>query len=138
VRAEFDVTVICPEGVALATSTTNHSADAKTSASYSGTVTIAGSARPKPIITITFSAATSVTQTSFQIGSEKVQLNNAITAGDVVVFNTESKKVTLNGTEKDYDGIFPLFDIGDNDYIVATNGSARTWNLDIDYNAMYL
>lgn len=139
IYAKFKLDIVCPDGVGFATAITNQSHDGETGATYNGSITITGSAKPRPIITVTLTAKTgTVDSLSFQLGSEKITLSTALVANDVVVFNTDSKKVTLNGVEKDYEGIFPEFAIGSNSYIVTINGTTRTYNLDIDYYPTYL
>lgn len=139
VYARFKLDIVAPEGVGITPTLTNQSEDGKTTTPYTDTVTIVGSATPRPIITITIVAKTgTLNSCSFQIGSEKITLSTALVATDVVVINTGTKKVTLNGTEMDYEGIFPTFAIGENEYIVTLNGTTREFNLDIDYYPTYL
>lgn len=139
IYAKFRLDIIAPDGIGITPTMTNQSVNGTTTATYNGSITITGSAKPRPVITVTVTAKSgTVNSLSFQLGSQKITLSQAIVANDVVVFNTETKKVTLNGVEKDYEGIFPEFAVGLNSYVITINGTTRTYDLDIDYYPTYL
>jgi hypothetical protein len=139
-RAYFELIFLVPSGVGQDTSVTNSHVDNITGATYNGSVNIVGSAKSKPTIKLTFDSNTGGDTVDFQLNGSKVTIANvsAFAASDVLIFDVENKKVTLNGTEKEYSGIFPEFIVGTNNYTITIDGSARQYDLDIDYFAMYL
>lgn len=46
----------------------------------------------------------------------QMELNNAFSVGDEVVINPDDKTVTLNAFDIDYEGVFPEFKIGGNEF----------------------
>ena len=59
-------------------------------------------------------------------------------ATNILIFDILNKKVTLNGVEKDYTGIFPTFNVGVNSFTVDTTRTAAQWDLVIRYKKYYL
>lgn len=138
-RAKYQITLVVPDGVgynsALTTVTNNNITDA----SYAGSITIAGTAKAKPVFTITIDAKTgTLNAVSLQAGNLKVELAQVLVATDIVVIDTESKKVTLNGVEKDYTGQFPEFGPGVNPFTLVMNGTTRQYDLVTTYYPAYL
>lgn len=86
---------------------------------YSWTSTFAGSAAPKPLITIEIGAGFTnpmgVMLENVTTG-EKIVMNKAthLVSGDTIVFDFENKKVTLEGVEQKFYGSFPTLIIGAN------------------------
>lgn len=136
--APFEVKFTVPGGVGEDGSQTTVTQSGVTSATNSSSATIGGSTFPTPTVKLTFASATGVNQVSFSLGGDKVTYDGSITASDVLIFDLDNKKVTLNGVEKDYTGLFPKFVIGSNSYEVVTNGSARNYGLEIAYKKKWL
>ena len=136
--APFTVTLVAPSGVGEDITQTVLTQAGITTATYNGTAHIDGSAYPKPTIKMTVKAASAMTAISFQNNGDKVVLTNALVLNDVVIFDCANKKVTLNGAEKDYTGIFPEFIIGDNAYQLAVTRTTGTIDLEISYAKKYL
>ena len=87
---------------------------------YSFTSTFAGSAAPKPVITIEigawFTNPMGVMLENVTTG-EKIVFNKQtghLASGDTIVFDFENKKVTLEGVEQKFYGSFPTLIIGAN------------------------
>lgn len=135
----WKVTFLCPSGIGINTTPVSSTISGITAATYNGNVTIDGSAPPRPLVTVTFSAVTgSPTQISLQAGGNKVDMSGVtIAAASVIVFDCENKKVTLDGVEKEYTGFFPEFVIGVNAYTIIVNGTTRTYSVKIDYSKSY-
>lgn len=138
-RAKYQITIVVPDGVGYASTLTTVTNNGITVASYAGSITIAGTAKPKPKFTITVSAVTgTLNAVSLQQGNLKIDIAQALVATDVLIIDTETKKVTLNGVEKDYTGQFPEFGVGSNSFTLVTNGTTRTYNLVTTYYPAYL
>jgi len=137
-HAPFSFKFIVPQGIGKNPTQVTDTNNNITDASYEDTITIEGTAEPKPTITITVDSETDLTKLEFTANGNKIGITAAFNAADVLVIDCENKKVTLNGTEVDYDGIFPNFVIGSNAYTVDTTASARQYDLVIQYYKSYL
>lgn len=86
---------------------------------YSWSSTFAGSAKPKPIITVvigvgyTYPRGLQIKNTT---NGQKITINkaSALGMGDTFIFNWDTKKVTLGGVEYPFYGVFPDLIIGAN------------------------
>lgn len=134
----FQVEFIAPSGVGEDTNATVDTTTGCTTAVKTGTEVVAGSAYPTPAIKITFASVTGVTTTSFSLNGDKITYSGAIAASDVLIFDTENKKVTKNGAEVDFVGMFPSFAVGNNNWQVDTNGTARNYAIEFSYKKKYL
>ena len=90
-----------------------------------------GSAKANPIITLSFTSATSVTEIEFVFWIFTLTITQAIATSDIVRVNSETKEVLLNGTAIDYTGRIPIFELGSNTFTITPNG---TYNADISIN----
>jgi len=86
---------------------------------YSFSCTFAGSAKPKPTITLEFGTGHTYPR-GIQIKNtttgEKIIFNktSALANGDTIVIDFENKKITLEGVEQPFYGVFPDLIIGAN------------------------
>lgn len=136
--APFEVKFIVPSGVGEDTALTTDTETGITVASKSDSIVIGGSAYPTPNVKLTFSAVSGGNQVSLTLGGDKVTFDGTLATSDVLIFDIENKKVTLNGVEKDYVGLFPKFAIGTNNYQVDINGTSRTYAIEISYKKKWL
>lgn len=136
--APFTVTFIIPSGVGEDITVTNNQTTGITQASKSALVTILGTAYPTPTAKLTFSACNAVSVVSFMVAGTKITYTGAIAVNDVLIFDTENKKVTLNGVEKDFTGMFPSFVVGENTWQIDVTSTSHTYKLDIDYYKKFL
>ena len=92
---------------------------------YSAIFSFGGTAPPVPTTRLVFDDVTSVTKLGFQnrTTGDLLELNNTFTAGDVVIINNDNKSVILNGTEQDYEGTFPDFQLGNNEISINNTGT---------------
>lgn len=134
----FRVTFLVPSGVGEDITQTASIQNGITVTPYNGSINIGGSAYPMPKVEITIASITAGADISFQCNGDKITLTNSLVANDVVVFDVQNKKVTLNGAEKDYTGVFPKFNVGTNNYIITVNSSARNFNIEVDYFKKWL
>jgi phage-related protein len=92
-------------------------------------VTISGTVEAQPIIKIKFVGAGDVDSIEL-INSTTGQMievdDSSITDGDTIVIDVENLSVLKNGDEIDYDGVFPEFAPGVNDFIVNFYSSTGT------------
>ena len=138
-KAYWDVTFLVPEGVGASTSATTSAVNNITSATYNGSVSITGTAKPKPKFTITIDSVTgTLNSIALQAGDFKIELQETLVAADVVVFNMDEKIVTLNGVSKDFVGQFPSFTPGANAFTITANGTTRQYDLSIEYFPTFL
>jgi len=99
---------------------------------------ILGTVVPKYDITITFSAASSVTEVSVTINGDKITVAQAITDGQSLIIDAENKKVTIAGVETDYTGLFPRLQLGANTYKIVTKSTSHSYNVVVSYTKKYL
>lgn len=134
-QAEF----IC-QPFGYATSNTTFSSSDITTASHSGSHDVVGTYKPQPIITITFDSATSVTALTFTntTTGDAITVTTALAASDVLVINTETHKVTKNGSQIDFTGPIPEFSTGTNEYTIAVTSTSHQYDLSISYLPRYL
>lgn len=137
-HAPFSLKFVVPKGVGINPSQVTDTNLDITDASYNNTITIVGTAEPKPVITITVDSETDLTVLELTANGDKITITQGFTAADVLVIDCENKKVTLNGSEIAYDGIFPSFIIGSNSYTIDATSTAHQYDLSIAYYKTYL
>ena len=68
----------------------------------------------------------------------EIEPSGGFSAGDVLIIDGETQTVTLNGTEIDYDGVFPVINYLNNSFAVTWTGTSLTYDLTIKYKKSYL
>lgn len=99
-------------------------------AELSSAVTLAGSAKPKPIFTVQFNAAgwaasgaKGIELTLVSTGERMIYNRSAGLANTIsLVFDLENKKATYSGSEVSFYGVFPAFIIGSNSFKIRAGG----------------
>ncbi len=134
----FTAEFIVPSGIGKDPTLATATISAITTAQYIGTISMVGTTYPKPMITLTFSVASSVSKLEFLANGEKISISHAIIAGDVVVIDCENMQVTINGALVDYTGIFPTFGISANIYDIEITSMSHNYALKIDYYKLYI
>ena len=134
----FSAEFYIPSGIGIDPNLQTSSNAGITTTPYNNSFSMIGSARANPIITITVTAASSLSVLSFSANGDTITITHALVANDVLVIDTNAKKVTLNGTEIDYAGLFPRMIIGTNAYTIANTRTSATYNVSISYNPAYL
>lgn len=69
---------------------------------------------------------------------EKISITQNPSSGDILAVDTIEKEVLINNVEKDYDGIFPSFDININDLFFTITADSVRYDLNIQYKKRYL
>lgn len=137
--APYSVAFMIPEGVGKATS-----------ASSVGTVSIErhtledvsftadGTAVPKFSISLLFKLVNSVTSVSLTINGDQITVDEPISAGQTLVIDAENKRVTLDGVEKIYTGLFPRLQLGSNGYKIVIGSVSHQYDVTVTYTKAYL
>jgi len=137
---EFKLTFECSDPFGYATSASTLSEAAITTSPNTWSETISGSAPPLPVITITLNSATDVTIIRFKNSTtdDEIIVGATYITGDELEIDTANKTVKLNGTEIDYIGVFPSFDVGSNSLRLEVTATAFNADVDIVYTPTYL
>jgi hypothetical protein len=134
--ASFQAEFICSQPYGTDTGVSSLlNVSARTSATYSDTLTVGGNAEwQTPIITITITALTGGTNATVTIGNANNGQACAVTrtwlAGEVLVIDTSSinNPVTVNGGAVDFAGALPNFNVGSQVITYHDTFSTRTFN----------
>lgn len=123
-----------------ATSTTTFSSLDITGASETDSITVVGSYKPQPIIQMTFDSAVGVTAVSFEntTTGDTIEIAETVTTSDVLIIDTATSKVTLEGTQVDFDGPMPDFTTGINSFTIEVGSTSHQYDLSIQYSPTYL
>jgi hypothetical protein len=135
---KFRLLFLCPRGFARSTTQVTQTSNSIASAPYSGSITIDGDTSPEPIINITLVDVSGITDLFFTNLTTNQQINitdQTFADGDIVSFDTENKRVTLNGTAINFNGVFPDFIIGINNYQLTVAGTSSLVVDQQQYNA---
>lgn len=141
-HAPYEIDFFVPLGYGKATASTNISANGITASPHTQTDTYTGSRPPLPIITITINAENALTVIKIENTTTGDDITITPTGGyaaaDILIINTETNTVTINGTEEDFTGIFPTFVVGSNSVVITCTSTTHNYDLDIDYTPLYL
>lgn len=136
--AEFVVAGPLPFGRSIDTATFTNTVLA--TGTYDGTATFGGSARPFPIIKVTVVSQTNMTQIQFRNKNtgDFIRIRRTFANSDVILIDTENYICTVNGVAVDYEGFFPDFVEGANDYAIRPVASAVSLTVKQIYRKLYL
>jgi len=103
-------------------------------------INFTGSARPLPKIKLTVTSETNLSQIEFQntTTGDKITIIKDFTAGDILIIDCDELSVTLNGVEIDYQGVFPQFEMGWNDFYCWFEGTAYNVDLKVIYYDLWV
>jgi phage-related protein len=92
----------------------------------SQSVVNSGTYAAQPVVTLNFSAASSVKAVLLEnlTTGESITYTGAIAASDILIFDSETKAVTLNGTAVDFSGAFPTLEVGANLLRLTVSGAS--------------
>lgn len=99
-----------------------------------------GSIIAEPIVLIVFNSATDITAISLQntLTGELVSIDTAIIAGDVIVFDSETKTVKKNNVEFEFSGKLPSLRVGLNSFTIALTGTSANYDVTAKHKNSYL
>lgn len=99
-----------------------------------------GTAPSAPILILVFTTATNVSSVKFSNNTtnESIELTTPLSDGDYVRFDGESKEVTVNGIQADYDGAFPSLLAGSNFYTIDITGDSVQYTSTLKHKIPYL
>ena len=136
--APFEIEFIVPSGVGYDTARTEDTDTAITDLTQNESIDIGGSAPPDDfVLTITVTDVVSITSIDFQANGNKITLTTAVADNDVIVFDCENLKVTKNGSEVAYTGIFPQFYVGSNNFLIESHGTSIEYTRKTSYTKAY-
>lgn len=115
----------------------------RSSSSYVDSVSVGGTAPwQRTKATITFSAITGGTNQAVTFGNngtgQQISVTRTWAATDVLVVDSITRTVTVNGTAVDYSGAFPEFQTGTQAFAYSDGFTTRTFNINVVYYPEYL
>lgn len=135
--APYEAEFIVPAGVGYDNTATTETVAGITDLEYIGSTTVLGTAQPKMRTTITITADDTVSEMSLLCNGDKMTVTDTFTTGDVIILDEATLKVTLNGIEHDFMGIFPRFIVGLNIYDITFTATSLTYTLSFSYTKTY-
>lgn len=142
--ATFAIEFICTNPFGLDTVATSLISEiGYTSASLISAMTIGGTAPYQlPIITITINALTGdgdyIQISNDNNGQDMLIHNLGLEAGDIVVIDSSTRTVKVNGTVVDYSGVFLELDPGSNSITYADGFTTRDVDIEAEYYKRWL
>lgn len=115
----------------------------RTSTPYSDNFTFSGSAPYQyPIFTYTLNSGTGLTSASVVIGNnvsgQQITVSRTWLAGDVLVINSLTGTVTVNGISVAYSGAFPAFAPGAGQMTYSDTFTTRNFNYLVSYTKLWM
>lgn len=111
-----------------------------TSLVLNGNLENLGTFESSSVLIILIEAASGVTALNFTntTNDDEIEITRNFVAGDVIIIDGETKSVTVNSNEVDYDGVFPRLDYGGNTYTVTMTGTSVQYTSTLKYKKNYL
>lgn len=139
--AELDIEFFCSDPIGVAVSaTTLYSYAHLVGGAYSFAISWSGNVRQQPVVTVTVNTLTGTSNTitiANPTTGESVAVTRTWSAADVLVVNSKTKSVTVNGSAVAYSGTIP--ETGGTEALTyADNFTARNIALDITYQVRNL
>lgn len=127
----FNVDFFVPEGVGKATTLISGNETGITTDGHTFSLTMSGSADPKPLLTMTLNDSNIVEY----IKVMNATTNTAVTVGsgffadsDVIKIDCDELTTTINNTNTTFSGIIPTFNIGTNNINIGIYGNEEILN----------
>lgn len=137
-HANFGFKFLVPSGIGYDPTLNNHSNDNQTAAAISSSFVVGGSTHALGTIRVAFDSASSCSKVEVTIGGVKISVTSTFSTSDVLLIDCERKKVTKNGTEIDFTGRFPQFEVGTNNYTIDITRTSAQVDIDIEWYDTYL
>ena len=137
--APYSVEFFIPSGFGQSTSASTHQTQSIAVTSLeTDSFVVGGTVEPFYSIQLDFEVANSVSKLSCTINGDRIEMNEAISAGQTVVIDAENKKITIDGVEKRYNGLFPRLVLGTNNYVIGVSSSSHRYDVLVTYTPKYL
>jgi len=131
-----------PFGKATSTTTINlNSGGNITATPHNENVSITGTYKCKPTITITVVSETDLTAIKFEndTNDDWIQVSRSFAAAEVLVIDCDNETVKVDGTAIDFTGIFPKLDPSTNALVLeVTDSGAFSYTASVSYTSTYL
>jgi len=104
-------------------------------------VSITGTYKCKPTITITVVSETDLTAIKFEndTNDDWIQVSRSFAAAEVLVIDCDNETVKVDGTAIDFTGIFPKLDPSTNALVLeVTDSGAFSYTASVSYTSTYL
>lgn len=134
----FEVLFIVPSGVGTDSTETVQTTAGITNLINTNTLSVVGSATPKMRTQLTLTAENGCTKLEFLCNGDKLTIDATFASGDVIIIDEANLKVTINGIEQPYTGIFPQFGLGANVYSLQFTGTSVEYTSSFSYLKTYL
>lgn len=135
---EVRLVFLAPKGFARSTTRTDTTVDNITALPYSGSITIDGDTNPEPVISIALVDASTIDSVYFINNTTNMQISAeglTLVDGDVITIDIENKELRLNAMPISFDGVFPRFIPGINQYQLSAAGGSNLIINQSQYNA---
>ena len=96
-----------------------------------------GTAPSQPRVYFIFGETTDTDEITFKLNDRELTVNETITEWDILLYDSLTKSVFINGVEVDYTGAFPQIQDGDNLFEFTINGSP-IFDITFLYSTNYL
>lgn len=94
----------------------------------------------QPVAIMNVTAADSITNVQFENSTtgQAINVDVSLTAGDILKFDAQTRKVYKNGTKINFNGDFPDLHNGTNSTKIVVTGTSITYDLTLKYKNFYL
>lgn len=77
----------------------------------------------RPVINVVFNAVSSTDTFTFSVWDTEITINTTFGVNDVLIIDSDTRDVTLNGSSIDFDWVFPILWKGNNSFTASSNGT---------------
>lgn len=136
--AEFRVVFLCPKGFARSTTQVTQTSDTITELPYTDSIMINGDTNPEPVIEIQLPDVSTLDSLYFVNNTTNTQISIegvTLVDGDLLKIDILNKRVQLNNEDISFDGVFPDFIPGLNEYQLSGAGGDNQVINQNQYNA---
>ena len=137
-KANFNVDFVCANPVGLVQGIIILANDTYTTASDSTAITVEGSYKAEPVISVVVNSFTGTGDRSVIIRNGKnfagITVTRTWTAGDELEIDCKNLTVTVNGATTDFVGLFPSWQAGNGIISYVDTFTARDVDITVTYN----
>lgn len=141
--APFEATFVVanpPFGTLLDSTTVGFAGVGTNFGTFNGNFTASGTRRPMPVIKMTVKGQSNMTKATFTNTTTggSISVTRTYADNDVLVVDTDNYTVTVNDVAVDYDGVFPEFAQGGNNFKRIIASTWHSVELKLIYRPLYL